>query len=476
MALTDAEYLAADALELARLVAAKEVTPLELLAVATKRIDQQDREINAVVRRDLARAERLIADGLPAGPFHGVPFLLKDVGPPEAGQPLTFGSRYFEGYTGLVDATLVKRYRQAGLVIFGRTASPELGLCPATEPATTGACRNPWRLDRQTGGSSGGAAAAVAAGYVPMAQGGDGGGSIRLPAAHTGVYGFKPSRARNPSGPVIGEGWGGLVSAHVLTRTVRDSAAALDATQGPEAGDPYAAPPPAGSYLNAIERPPQGLRVGLITRAADGTAPDAEVLAAVEATARLLERMGHHVIPAELPAVPRAWDDFWLIVAANAAAAIDGRATAIGRAPAPEELEPITWAIYEKARRFTAVELAGAIQRCHMIGRTIGRQFQDVDILLSPVFAAPPGPIGSFSMQEDSLARYDAENRAGMPYTWWFNVAGCPAASLPLAMSAEGTPIGVQIAAAFGRDDLVLALSAAVEAAAPWDQRRPALF
>ncbi len=475
MALTDAEYLAADALELARLVATKAVTPLELLATASKRIDQHDHAITAVVRRDLARAERMIADGLPAGPFHGVPFLLKEVGPPEAGQPVTFGSRFFAGYTGAVDATLVRRYRQAGLVIFGRTASPELGLCPATEPATSGPCRNPWRLDRQTGGSSGGAAAAVAAGYVPIAQGGDGGGSIRLPAAHCGVYGFKPSRARNPSGPVIGEGWGGLVSAHVLSRSVRDSAAALDATHGPEAGDPYAAPPPTGSYVSALERPPTGLRVGLITSASDGTPPHVDVQAAVTATAQLLEAMGHTVVPARLPTAPRAWEDFWLVVAANAGAAIDARAGAIGRAPAADELEPITWAIYEKARRFSAVELAGAIQRCHMIGRAIGRMFAEVDILLSPVFAAPPGPIGSFSMQQATLESYDAENRAGMPYTWWFNVAGCPAASLPLGMSAEGTPIGVQIAAAFGRDDLVLALSAAVEQASPWAQRRPVL-
>jgi amidase len=262
----------------------------------------------------------------------------------------------------------------------------------------------------------------------------------------------------------------------VLTRSVRDSAAALDATAGPEVGDPYAVPPPSQPYLAAITRPPVGLRIGLILDSSAGDPPHPEVRAAVEATARLLESMGHSVEPTALPdRGAQAWADFWLVVAANAAAAIDNRAASLGRPPREDELEPMTHALIKVARGVTAAAYAGAVQRCHGVGRRIGQMFTRHDILLSPVFAAPPGPIGSFSMQQSSVEASQAEAERGMPYTWWFNVAGCPAASLPLGWSSEGTPIGVQIAAAFGRDDLVLALSAALEAAQPWRDRRPAL-
>jgi Asp-tRNA(Asn)/Glu-tRNA(Gln) amidotransferase A subunit family amidase len=392
------------------------------------------------------------------------------------GEPVSYNSRFFAGYVGVADATLLVRYRKAGAVSLGRAASPELGLCPATEPADHGPVRNPWRLDRQTGGSSGGSAAAVAAGYVPMALGGDGGGSIRLPASHCGIYGLKPTRGRTPYGPVLGEGWGGFVSVHAMTRTVRDSAAALDATHGPAPGDPYAAPHFAGSYREAMRVAPKGLRIALLTKTASGANVHAEVEAAVMATAQTLQSLGHAVDPFELPFDEEvAFRDLWTIIAANAAASVEAWTLETGRQPGPQDLEPITWAMVDAARGASAPAYAAASRRAHALGRAMGEIFQRFDVILSPVFSAPPGPLGCFSMQTPSLDAYLEECRVGMPFTWWFNMAGNPAASLPLAVSSEGTPIGVQIACDVGRDDLVLALSAVLEEAMPWAQRKPVL-
>jgi Asp-tRNA(Asn)/Glu-tRNA(Gln) amidotransferase A subunit family amidase len=311
--------------------------------------------------------------------------------------------------------------------------------------------------------------------YVTLAQGGDGAGSIRLPAAHSGVYGLKPTRARTPYGPVLGEGWGGFVCTHVLSPSVRDSAAILEATHGPAPGDPYAAPPPAMSYVDAAAWRPAGLRVGMITASASGLEAHPEVAGAVMSTAALLEDMGHVIAPAALPYdEERAFADLWTIIGCSAVAAVAVRAEALGRPPRPGELEPITRAFIERAKTVTADAYIRATQRCHAFGRTMAKMFDDFDILLSPVFTSPPGPIGTFSMQQSDLDAYIAECREGMPYTWWCNIAGAPAASVPMGWSSEETPIGVQIAAAPGRDDLVLAVSAALEQARPWIGRMPA--
>jgi amidase/6-aminohexanoate-cyclic-dimer hydrolase len=475
MALTDHDWVQLDGLAMAKLVASGQVTAAELTETALARIARINPSINAVVRSFPERA-RMDAAQAKSGPFAGVPFLLKEVGPGEKGELLTYASRFFADFRAPVDGTIVARYRDAGLITLGRTSSPELGLCCATEPAIHGVCRSPWRTDRQVGGSSGGGAAAVAARLVPIAQGGDGGGSIRLPAAHCGVYGLKPSRARNPYGPVLGEGWGGFVCAHVMTLSVRDSAAALDATHGPEPGDLYAAPPPSEPYLAAMARDPGRLKVALVTHTAAGAPAHPEVVAAVEATARLMERRGHAIEPFALPFDDeKAHADFWLVLAANTAAAIDARARALGRGPERDELEPITWAFIEEARRVSGAEYAAALQRCHMLCRAIGRVFEGYDLIISPVFAAPPGPIGAFSMQNPSAHAYCEEARLGMPFTWWFNIGGCPAASVPMGWSSEGTPIGVQVAAAFGRDDLVLQVSRQLEEDQPWFGRVPSL-
>jgi Asp-tRNA(Asn)/Glu-tRNA(Gln) amidotransferase A subunit family amidase len=472
--MTDAEWDRLDGLAMAELVRKGAVTPLELVDFALGRIARLDGRINAITALEPDAARRKAEGPLPNGPFTGVPFLRKEVGPTQVGEGLTFNSRFFADYVGTVGSTVLDRYGAAGIITLGRCASPELGLCPATEPADHGPTNNPWRLDRQSGGSSGGGAAAVAAGYVPLALGGDGGGSIRLPAAHCGVYGLKPTRARTPFGPAMGEGWGGLVCIHAMTRTVRDSAAALDASHGPAPGDPYAAPHFGGAYLTAIQTPPTGLRIAMVTRTASGGTVHPEVEAAVKATARTLEALGHHVEPFDLPFDERqGLADLWLIVGANAAASVDARAEALGRPPREGELEPITRAMVERAHATNSAAYALAMRRCHALGRAIGGLFARFDVILSPVFSQPPLPTGAFSMQNPSLDAYLEECRVGMPFTWWFNIGGNPAASLPLAMSSEGTPIGVQIACEAGRDDMVLALSAALEQAMPWRDRRP---
>jgi Asp-tRNA(Asn)/Glu-tRNA(Gln) amidotransferase A subunit family amidase len=475
MPLTDAEWDAADGLALADLVRRGAVTARELAEAALARIDRHDGRIGAVVRTDPEGAFAEIGRGLPDGPFRGVPFLLKEVGPGDAGRPITSNSRFFDGNVAKATGTIVERHRAAGLVILGRTNSPELGLCPATEPAFGRPTRNPWDPERQAGGSSGGAAAAVAARYVPMAQGGDGGGSIRLPAAHCGVYGLKPTRGRTPAGPLAGESWSGLVCTHALTRTVRDSAALLDATHGPAPGDPYAAPPPVRPYLAEVLRADPGrLGVAMVTAAPGGGRVDPAVVAAVEATGRLLAGLGHAVEPWAMPFdLERHADDFWLVVGTAAAAQVAARTAAIGRPPREDELEPVTRALVDHANRASAVAHYAAIQRLHLTGRDLGAVFARYDVILSPVFADPPLPLGRFSMATPSLDDYVAEARAGMPFTSWYNAAGCPAASLPLGWTADGLPIGVQIACAHGRDDRVLALSAQLEAAAPWAARRP---
>lgn len=478
MSVTDDDWMSWDALAMASLVKQRKISSTELVEHALSRIEKLNPAINAIVRLEAeeARANAGVIAGSGGGPFEGVPFLFKEVGPTEAGKTISFSSRFFDGFLGSTDSTILKRYRASGLVNLGRSSAPELGLCPASEPAMFGPCRNPWNLNMQSGGSSGGAAAAVAARLVPVAQGSDGGGSIRLPASHCGVYGMKPSRGRTPYGPYLGEGWGGFVAMHVLSLSVRDSAAALDATHGAEVGDPYAAPPVARPYLEEIERETGKLRIAVVTRSAAGTPAHPEVCAAVEETARLLESMGHLVEPFELPYDERLHlDDFWVIVKANAAALIAARAAELGRQPTLKELEPITYGLYREAKHVDSVRYAASIQRCHNLGRKFGQMFEQFDVLLSPVFADPPQVLGTFSMQRSDTQAYFEECRQGMPFTWWFNVTGCPAASLPLGMTQDGLPIGVQIGCSYGRDDLVLNLSAKLEAAKPWIKRIPAL-
>ena len=354
---------APDALALADLVRRREVTPSELLEAAFARMDAVNPKLNAVVRRMEGEARAAIAAGLPEGPFTGVPFLLKDLMAECAGVPLTCGSRFLTGWVPGRDGELVRRYRRAGLVIAGKTNTPELGITPVTEPALFGPARNPWDLSLTAGGSSGGSAAAVAAGIVPMAHGGDGGGSIRIPAACCGVFGLKPTRGRTPLGPSVGEAWQGLVVEHVLSRSVRDSAAALDATAGPDAGAPTVPPPPARPFLSEVGTPPSRLRIAVTTKPFLGSSVAPVCVEAVAATAMLLRELGHEVDEAAPPLDRESFSlAFVTVLAAETSSEVEEAARRLGHRPAPRDLEEATWALALLGRALSAEALSTALR------------------------------------------------------------------------------------------------------------------
>ncbi len=463
-----------DGLALAALVRRKEVKPEELLEAAIARVEERNPGLNAVVTRLDDQARAAIRAGLPDGPFSGVPYLLKDIGAHHTGAPTSAGSRLFADVVLDHDATITARLKRAGLVIFGKTNTPEMGLAPSTEPRLFGPTRNPWSVAHSSGGSSGGAGAAVAAAMVPMAHGSDGGGSIRIPASCCGVFGLKPTRARNPMGPDVGEGWGGASVQHALTRTVRDSAALLDATSGPDLGDPYWAPPPAGPFLAEVERDPGRLRIALTTRAFNGHAVDAECAQAATDAARLCESLGHEVQEArpevEVEALGQA---VRTVVGANVCAVLEARAAALGRPLAESDVERVTWHRVVDGRTMTAADYARSMTVIHRAGRAVARFFTRHDVLLTPTMCHPPFPLGVLDQSTADLDAYLDALLASIGFTSLFNQAGCPAMSVPLAASRSGLPIGVQFAGRFGDEATLLRLAGQLERARPWAGRRP---
>src|SRR6266545_165970 len=370
------EFESFDGLGLAGLVRRGDVSPAELLDAAVSRVEARNPELNAVVTRLYDQARAAIAAGLANGPFTGVPYLLKDLGAHYAGTVTSFGSALFKDFVLDHDSEITARLRRAGLVIFGKTNTPEMGLAASAEPRLFGTTRNPWKLGHSAGGSSGGSAAAVAAGMVPMAHATDGGGSIRIPASCCGLFGLKPTRARTPMGPDAGEGWGGASVGHAVTRTVRDSAALLDATSGPDVGDPYSAPPPTRPFLDEVGRDPGRLRIALTTRPWNGQDVDPECAEAARAAARLCERLGHRVEEARpdvdagaLGAASR------IVVSANIRATLEARAAALGRELGPADVERITWARAAEGRASTAADYARSIGVMHRAGRVVARFF-----------------------------------------------------------------------------------------------------
>ncbi len=469
------DYDRYDALGLAELVAKGDVTPAELLDEAIRRTEAIDPKINAVVMRHFDEARAAIRAGLPDGPFKGVPYLLKNLGPQLAGTVTDNSCRLFDGAAATHDSTLTARYKAAGLTIFGKTNTPEFGLTTSTEPAMYGVTRNPWDLTRSAGGSSGGAAAAVAAGIVPMANASDGGGSIRIPAAACGLFGLKPTRARTPSGPDRGEGWDGMSISHVISRTVRDSAALLDATHGPEPGDPYAAPP-GGGFLDSTVRDPQPLRIGVVLETPPGSPLDPDLRAGVEATAKLLEDLGHHVEDASLGidyTVLRAAQG--AIICASTAHTISLRETVLGRKAREDELERGTAAMVENGRRLSAEDYARASHVMHQLGRTLGAFHQRYDILLQPTTASLPPKLGVLTLSREDAGNYLADLFAFTPYNALHNMTGQPSASVPVHWTADGFPVGTMLSAAVGADNLLYAVCGQLERAAPWAHRRPTL-
>lgn len=471
-ALTD--YDRHDGIGLAGLVKARQVSAGDLLEVAMERVDQRNPAINAVVNRMYDEAKAAIATGLPSGPFTGVPYLLKDLGALYAGTVTTFGSRIFRNSVADHDSEIVARLKRAGLVIFGKTHTPELGLSTSSESRLFGATRNPWNPEYSAGGSSGGSAAAIAAGVLPMAHATDGGGSIRIPAACCGLFGLKPTRARTPYGPDFGERWSGLATSHAITRSVRDSAALLDATSAPDIGDPYWAPPPSRPYLTEVGADPGHLRIAVTTKAWNGHAVDPECVAAVAGAAKLCETLGHHVDEAS-PAIDEAarGKAVGIIVTAQTRAVLKRAEAVLGRPATPEDVETITWGYAEYARQFSASDYAGAIDVLHRTGRVVGRFFTRYDILLTPTMCTPPHKLGVMSLMRTDTEAFHDVLFGDIAFTSPFNTSGNPAMSVPLHWSPAGLPVGVQFVAPFGDETMLLRLAAQLEAAQPWANKRP---
>ena len=494
--MTHDEYLSRDATGLAELVRADEVHPEELLGIALERIASLNPTLNAVVHL-MAEEAMDTAKRPPSGPFGGVPFLAKDLLSDYAGHPTSAGSRLLAGHVVDRDSELVRRVRASGVVVTGKTNLPEAGLLPYTEPEFWGVCRNPWDLQRTPGGSSGGSAAAVASGMVPMAGGGDGGGSLRIPAACCGLFGLKPTRGRTPTGPRYGQIWRGAVVEHVLTRSVRDSAAMLDATHGPDAGAPFEIPLPTEPYADEVDAEPGPLRIAWTTEPMVGSSVDPECVAATERTAELLAELGHELTEAA-PAVdgPEFSRAFLTMVCAELSADLADAEVRIGRKPRRTDLEPATWALALLAGSLSAKDFACALRTLERIGRDVGSFFQPYDLLLTPSLASLPPKIGALapSRTEDRLFRIVGSlgsgrliKRAGLlnaaaddafqftPWTPVYNVTGQPAMSVPADLSTSGLPIGVHFVGHFGREDTLFRLAGQLERARPWFDHLPPL-
>ena len=468
------EYERFDAVALAGLIRRREIDPATVLAAAIERMDRRNPALSAIAHRMDDEARRTLAAGV-AGPFAGVPYLLKDLNVLYAGQPTRNGSRSFESFVASHDSTITTRLKAAGLVIAGKTTTPEYGVSPCAEPVANGlVARNPWDLARTPGGSSSGAAAAVASGMVPAAHATDGGGSIRIPASWCGLFGLKPTRARSPVGPDTGEGWSGLGVGHAITRSVRDSAALLDATHGPELGAPYVAPVPARPFIEEVGAAPGRLRIALATRSPIGTTLHPDVIAAAEDAAKLLSHLGHEVEEAvpDLDGEAMAWA-YRLVIGANLANLVELRGQALGKTLGLDDIEPITRLWAEASRGRTAIEYARMTQIIHGTGRRLAQFFERYDVLLSPTVGTPPPVIGEISMGSDDLERYIAQVWDLVPFTLMINYAGTPAATLPLHWSKTGLPIGVQIATRYGDEATIFRLASQLEQARPWFDKRP---
>ncbi len=470
-----ADYENYDALGLAGLIAAGEVSAAEVLDEAIERTDAHNPTLNAVVQRCDDVARQRAAESLPDSPLAGVPFLIKDI-VYQRGLPSTSGSRLFADFVPDHDAELVRRYHAAGLLLFGRTNTPEFGLTTTTEPALYGPCRNPWNLEHTTGGSSGGAGAAVAAGIVPAAHATDGGGSIRIPAACCALVGLKPTRARNPVGPDVGEGWGGMSIGHVVSRTVRDSAAFLDATHGPLQGDPYFAPAFDGSYLAACADAPGALRIALDLAPLTGVDADPACVEAARHAAALCESLGHHVQEAS-PDFDRRelLTATGVIVAANVAYQIDTRLTVLGRELATDDIEAATRQTLEYGRAVTGTEYVKAIQVLHRTARVVADFHQRYDLMLTPTLVSPPVPLGWLDTRDDDQSSYGERFRNFWGFTNLQNATGQPAISVPLFWTEGDLPVGVQFVGRVGADLTLLQLAAQLEQVQPWFERRPSL-
>ena len=463
-----------DATALAGLVRKQEVTPAELVEATIERIERLNPKLNAIVCRMYAEA-RAAAKGPLAGPFAGVPFLLKDLIADYAGVPTTSSSKLTRDHVPTRDTELVARYKRAGLITVGKTNTPEFGLPPTTEPKLHGATHNPWDLGRTPGGSSGGSAAAVAARIVPAAHGNDGGGSIRIPASCCGIFGLKPTRGRNPLGPDLGDIMHGLVCEHVLTISVRDSAALLDATAGMDLGAPYAAPPQARPFREEVGASPGKLKIGFRTRALSPMKIHADCVDAVLDAARLCQSLGHEVEEAGIEvegreAITQAFIAVW---AGGAVATVEGLAHTAGKPVKQEDFEVLTWALYEMGRSVPMPMYQLGLMAMQKFVRAYARYYAKYDVLITPTLAEPPLLLGALDPTPEMPLAGLFRAAEWVPFTPIVNVTGMPAMSVPLYWNAAGLPIGTHFIGRFGDEATLLRLAAQLEEARPWAGRRP---
>ena len=492
------EYAEYDGLGLAQLVKRKEVSAAEICEEAIARIDRVNPALNAVITPLFDQARKAVQETLPDGPFCGVPFLLKDLLSDLAGVPQTMGSRACRNYIPARDSELVKRYKQAGLVILGKTNLPEFGLLGITEPELHGPTRNPWNTDHTPGGSSGGSAAAIAGGMVPLASASDGAGSIRIPASCCGLFGLKVTRGRTPNGPLHGRTWQGAVVEHVISRSVRDSAAALDATHGPDAGAPYVIPPPQQAYLQEIKQRPGRLKIAFNAHSPIDTRLHPECIAAVEQTARLLEELGHEVEETRPEVDGQALAKGLVVLySGEIAALMEDLILLLGKKARPSDVETLTWTVALLGRSFSAGHFVRAKREWERAARVMGRFHEDYDLYLTPTMAYPPVKIGELAPKPVEMALLKVINALGLgrllivsgitdtlalknlektPFTQLANFTGQPAMSVPLYWTADGLPCGVQFVGRYGDEATLLRLAAQLEQARPWFDKRPPIF
>ena len=475
-----------DATAQAELVRSGEASPVELVEAAIERAGRINPELNAIIHSFYDEAREQAAGELPDGPFRGVPFLFKDIGAGLAGQPYHLGMQALKDvdFRLPMDTYLGARFRDAGFVTIGKTNVPELGILPTTEPAAYGATRNPWNLEHTSGGSSGGAGAAVAAGIVPVAHANDGGGSIRIPASHNGLVGLKPTRQRTSQGPLIGDALSGLTEELVVSRSVRDTAAVLEAVHGGMPGDPYFAPPPERPYTEEVGVDPGKLRIGLAVNAFVSQEVDLRVQESARSAAALLGELGH-AVDDDIPAIPPADPDSPLDVIesfmtrwqAGQAASLDQFSMLLGRELGRGDVEPLTWALAEEGRRKNAGEYLAAVGVHQGLARTISAWFeQGHDLLLTPTTGEPPPPLGTFDDSGPEPLQAMVRARKTAIFNALFNATGHPAISLPLYMTDDGLPTGVQLVAPQGREDVLIRIASQLEQAHPWADRRPPLW
>ncbi|MEP7136348.1 MAG: amidase [Chloroflexota bacterium] len=489
------EYSKYDGLGLAELVRKKKMSPGELVEEAITRIETHNPKLNAVVNKLYERARTAAKGKLPEGPFKGVPFLMKDLVATLEGLPTSGGNKLWKNIPATVTSEMAKRWEATGAIVVGKTNTPEFGLTPYTESDTLGAAHNPWDLSRTPGGSSGGSAAAVAARMVPFATGGDGGGSIRIPASACGLFGLKPTRGRTPTGPIIGEAWQGFAIEHVLTRSVRDSAAMLDATQGADVGAPYMIPE-AGPFLKEVSRKPGKLRIAFSTQPMLGKNVHADCIRGVEETVELLKSLGHEVVEAAPQINAEEYSlHFLTIIAGQMRADIEEIAGITGKKVSVDDFDTLTFATGLFGTMLKASDYAKAIRYLQVVSRDIGRFFENYDALLTPVLNQPPVKIGALKLSVAEQNQIKLIGRTGatwileamgvikpvaartyefIPWTPVFNVTGQPAMSVPLHWNAEGLPIGMHFVGKWGDEATLFRLAGQLEKAKPWFDKAPA--